>query len=173
MRPRAFLLSVLAIAAAPGWAAAQSTQPLIPPSLNLRGFQPPLDPSAGIYYEPAASPGHLEANGAAWLSYASSQIVLREPGTGAVTSAPLEHSLTGDLALNLGLFGRAAVGLALPYAVYQSGQQLDDDARALLGDLRIPAQALGDLSLVGKVTLIAPTSGALGGFALALHERFT
>jgi OOP family OmpA-OmpF porin len=173
MRRRAFLLPLFVLASAPVPAAAQATQPLIPPSLNLRGFQPPTDPAAGIYYEPASSPGHLEANGAAWMSYAASQIVLRAPPDGEVVSTPLEHSLTGDFTLNVGLFGRAALGLALPFAIYQGGQPADEAARAVIGDVRIPAQALGDLALVGKYTLIAPTSGDHGGFALALHERFT
>src|SRR5512139_3112417 len=102
MRLRAFLLPLFALAMAPGWAAAQTSK--VPPSLDLRGFRASTDPSSGVYYEPASSPGHLEANGAAWLSYAGSQIALREPGTGAVVSAPLEHSFTGDVALNVGLF---------------------------------------------------------------------
>ncbi len=173
MRLRAFFLPLFTLAAAPGWAAAQTTQPAIPPSLNLRGFHASTDAASGVYYEPASSPGHLEANGAAWVSYAASQIVLRKPGTGEVVAAPLEHSFTGDFALNVGLFGRAALGVVLPYAFFQSGQAPEDKAADVLGDTRIPAQALGDLALVGKLTLIPPTSGDHGGFALALHERFT
>jgi hypothetical protein len=41
----------------------------------------------------------------------------------------------------------------------------------VLGDGAIPAQALGDAALLGKVTLVQPTSGNFGGFALALAER--
>ncbi|MEZ4294422.1 MAG: thrombospondin type 3 repeat-containing protein [Polyangiaceae bacterium] len=172
MRCRAFL-SVLALLALPRAAAAQSELPAVPPSLDLRGFRASPDPAAGIYYEPASSPGHLEANGAAWLSFATSQVVLRDPGTGTNVAAPLEASFTGDFALNVGLFGRAALGVVLPYALYQSGTTPDDTTRRILGDTRAPAQALGDLALVGKITLIPPTSGEHGGFALALHERFT
>lgn len=173
MRPRAFLLPACALALAPAGAAAQSTAPAVPPSLDLRGFHASTDPASGIYYEPASSPGHLEANGAAWLSYAASPVVLRQPGTGEVVTTPLEHALTGDLTANIGLFGRAALGADLPFAVFQSGQPPEGKARAVLGDLRVPAQAMGDLALTGKLTLLPPTSGENGGFALALHERFT
>jgi OOP family OmpA-OmpF porin len=173
MRRRALLLCFFALASASGVAEAQSARPSPFPSLDLRGFDASPDPAAGIAHEPAASPGHLEMNGAAWLSYASSQVVLRQAGSGDVVSRPVEHSLTGDLTFNIGLFGRAALGLALPYAIYQSGQALDDAGRSVLGELRLPSQAMGDLALVGKFTLIPPTSGDHGGFALAVTERFT
>ena len=173
MRRRALLFCLFALASAPAVAEGQSAPSRPFPSLDLRGFRASPDPAAGIAHEPAASPGHLEANGAAWLSYASSQVVLRKPGAGDIVSRPVEHSLTGDFTFNVGLFGRAALGLALPYAIYQSGEPLDDAGRSVLGDLKLPAQALGDLALVGKLTLIPPTSGDHGGFALAVTERFT
>ena len=170
MRRRALLFCFFALGASPGAALAQAK---VSPSLDLRGFRASPDPAAGLFHEPAATPGHLEANGAAWLSYASSQVVLRQPGTGDVIARPVEHSLTGDLTFNLGLFGRAALGLALPYAIYQSGEPLDEAGARVLGELRLPSQAIGDLALVAKVTLIPPTSGDHGGFALAVNERFT
>src|SRR6185369_13472072 len=47
------------------------------------------------------------------------------------------------------------------------------DSTRVLGDAQLPGQALGDLGLLGKLTLVPPTGGEFGGFALALHERFT
>jgi OOP family OmpA-OmpF porin len=170
MRCRALLLSAFAFALLPRLAAAQTKAS---PSLDLRGFHASPDAASGLYYEPASSPGHLDANAAAWLSYAYSPLVLREADSGAIVSRPIEHSLTGDFAVNVGLFGRAALGLVLPYAVYQAGDTPDEAALRVLGDTRVAAQALGDLALVGKLTLIPPTSGDHGGLALALHERFT
>src|SRR5689334_5834859 len=67
---RAFLLPLFALALGSGAAAAQPAQNRIAPSLNLRGFAASTDPASGVYYEPAASPAHLEANASAWLSYA-------------------------------------------------------------------------------------------------------
>jgi len=169
MRRCALLLS-FAFALLPSPALAQSKAS---PSLDLRGFRASPDPAAGIYYEPAASPGHLDANAAAWLSYAYSPIVLRDPTSGDAHARLVEHSLTGDFAFNVGLFGRAALGLVVPYVAYQSGDPLDALALQAVGDTRVPAQAFGDAALVGKLTLIPQTSGEHGGFALALHERFT
>jgi hypothetical protein len=170
MRRRALFFTVFAFAVAAGASVAHA-DPKVSPSLDLRGFRASPDPAAGIYYEPASSPGHLEANGAAWLSYAYSSIVVRSEG-GGIASRPVEHSFTGDFAINVGLFGRAALGLVLPYAIYQSGQ-IQGDAQRVLAGSQVPAQAVGDLAAVGKLTLIPPTSGDHGGFALALHERFT
>ncbi|MBK8253604.1 MAG: thrombospondin type 3 repeat-containing protein [Polyangiaceae bacterium] len=172
MRRRA-LVPFFVFAIAPSIASAQSAPPDVPPSLDLRGFRASTDPAAGISYEPASTPGHLESSGALWLSYAASQVVLRDPSTGESVRTPLEHSLTGDLAVGVGLFGRMSLGLVLPFAIYQSGDVLNAESRAVLGDWLVPAQAMGDLALTGKVTLIPPTSGDHGGFALALHERFT
>ncbi len=171
MRTRAVLLSVFAFAVLSTELTA-TAQTKVPPSLDLRGFHASPDPGAGLYFEPVSSPGHLEATGSAWLSYAYSQIVVHGP-TGVVATTPLEHSLTGDFGVAVGLFGRAALGLVMPFAIEQSGQEPDATSSPLAGDLRVPSQAMGDMGLVGKLTLIPPTSGDHGGFGLALHERFT
>lgn len=172
MRSRAFLVPAFALALSLGPApAGAQTKPS--PSLDLRGFRASPDPAAGIYYEPAASPGHLEANAASWLSYAYSPVILHDPVTKSVASRVIEHSLTGDFTAAFGLYGRGELGLVLPYAVLQSGDAPTDVSAAIVGKSRVPAQALGDLALVGKLTLIPPTSGDHGGLALALHERFT
>ncbi len=169
MRRSALFLSLFAFIFLPDLARAQSKPT---PSLDLRGFRASPDPSAGFFHEPASSPGHLEGNAGAWLSYANSQVVLREPGTSDVVSRPVEHSLTGDFTFNFGLFGRAALGVTLPYAIAQSGSELDE-GNERFGSYRLPSQAFGDLALTAKVTLIPPTSGDHGGFALAAVERFT
>ena len=175
MRCRARFSSALAFAAlaALGSPTVAGAQDKVTPSLDLRGFRASTDPAAGVSYEPASSPGHLDTNGSAWLSYAYSQLVVRETGSGRVLATPVASSLTGDFAINVGLFGRAALGLVLPYAIHQSGDPARRVTQEVAGDIRLPAQALGDVALVGKLTLIAPTSGDHGGFALALHERFT
>jgi OmpA-OmpF porin, OOP family len=172
MRSRAFLASAFALALPLGSASA-SAQTKPSPSLDLRGFRASPDPAAGIYYEPAASPGHLEANAAAWLAYAYSPVILHDPVTKSMASRVVEHSLTGDFAVGLGLYGRAELGLVLPYAAFQSGDAPTETTAEILGNTRVAAQAIGDLALVGKLTLIPPTSGDHGGFALAVNERFT
>ncbi|HLM73477.1 MAG TPA: hypothetical protein VK459_12315, partial [Polyangiaceae bacterium] len=46
-------------------------------------------------------------------------------------------------------------------------------AAAVLGATPLPSQALGDLGITGKLTLVRPTRAEFGGFALALHQRLT
>ncbi len=167
-----FLLSAFAAFALASPPVAEA-QDKVSPSLDLRGFRASPDPAAGVYYEPASSPGHLDTNGAAWLSYAYAQVALRRPGTGHVIAEPVRSSFTGDFAINVGLFGRASLGLVLPYAIHQSGDRVRSATQDVASDIRLPEQALGDVALAGKLTLIPPTAGELGGFALALTERFT
>lgn len=173
MRLRALLLATITLGMAPLEARAQTPPARVSPSLDLRGFHASTDPAAGVFYEPAETPGHLEANGSAWLSYAVASFAVNHATKPEFLSVPIQHSVTGDFVLNVGLFDRAALGLVLPYAIFQSGEEVYGEVGELFTDLNIPSQAIGDLAIVGKATLIAPTSGDHGGFALAARERFT
>jgi OmpA-OmpF porin, OOP family len=164
MRSRlALLVALLALA---GTASAEV------PSLDLRGFDPPADPKGGLAYEPATSPDTLDFNVALWTSYSYRPVTLRDPLSGDVGFTVLKHRVAGNLVAGIGLFERALVGLDLPYLIYQTGDDPVPAATNVLGDYHLPTSALGDLKLLGKVTLIKPTNAEFGGFALALHERF-
>ncbi|RLB63757.1 MAG: hypothetical protein DRI90_06120 [Deltaproteobacteria bacterium] len=141
------------------------------PSLDLRGFNPPADPSGGLYYEPAASPDTWEWNAAWYNSYSWRSATLRDPVADDVTSKVVEHQLSGDVVVNMGLLERLAVGLDLPYVMFQTGDDPTADTTAVLGDYALPTAALGDLKLLLKGTIVPPTNQEFGGFALALHER--
>jgi OmpA-OmpF porin, OOP family len=143
------------------------------PSLDLRGFNPPTDPAGGFAWEPASAPDTFDWNAALFTSYAWRSVTLRDPETDEVANSIIEHQLSGDVVFNIGFFERLAVGVDLPFVLYQGGD--DPDARTIdiVGEHTLPAQALGDLKIALKGTLIPPTSGEFGGFALALHERFS
>jgi OOP family OmpA-OmpF porin len=145
------------------------------PSLDLRGFNPPADPNGGLRFEPAASPDTLEWNAALWASYSYNSVTLRDPVADEVAFKVLEHQLSGDLLFNLGLFERVAVGIDMPFVMYQEGDDPADPANVgateVLGDYELPATGLGDIKLMLKGTLIKPTNGEFGGFAMALTER--
>jgi hypothetical protein len=171
MRSRALLASAalaLVLASAPRAARAQATVP----SADLRNFHASTDPAAGLYLEPAESPGTAEWNAGMWLSYAFRPITLREPTTNAVAFNVIHHQVTGDVTASVGVGHRFALGFDLPVLLYQTGDTPSEASRRALGEALLPAQAMGDLALVGKATLIRPAS-EFGGFALALHERFT
>jgi hypothetical protein len=138
------------------------------PSVNARQFQPPLDPNGSLYLEPALTPGAGAFNGAAWFVYGYRPSVLRDP-SGAIVANLVSNQVSSDLALNLGLGERFALGLDLPFVIYQNG---DDNAitRAVAGGPP-PAQAFGDLAIAAKGNLVSYES--LGGFGLSTLLRFT
>ncbi|WP_437548130.1 hypothetical protein WME97_48795 [Sorangium sp. So ce367] len=166
MRPSAIALSSLLAASVAPLAAAQ-------PSADLRGFRASIDPGAGVYLEPAATPDTGEWSASLWASYAYRPIVLRDPASGEIRFDVIRHQVSADFAAGVGIARRLLVGLTLPVVLHQTGDAPMSDATRVLGDTWLPAQALGDLGLVGKLTLVQPTGGDLGGLALALHERFT
>ena len=173
MRSRALLAALalaLALVLAPRPALAQQATV---PSLNLRNFRAPTDPASGLYLEPASSPGTGQWNAGLWLSYAFQPITLRDPTTNSVAFDVIRHQVTGDVTASFGIGRRFALGVDLPVLIYQTGDAPNGPSRRALGDALVPAQAMGDLALVAKATLIQPTGGEFGGFALAAHERFT
>jgi len=146
------------------------------PSLDLRGFDPPAAPRSGLHFEPASSPATFDFNAALWTNYSYRPVTLRNTDD-EVAYSVVGHQLSADLVANFGLFERAAIGMQLPFLLFQTGDDPTDEngpaAVATLGSYFLPSQALGDLKLLAKITLVKPTSGDLGGFALALHERFS
>lgn len=166
MRPSAIVLLPLLAASAASPAAAQ-------PSVDLRGFRASIDPGAGVYLEPAASPDTGAWSASLWTSYAYRPFVLRDPATGDARLDVVRHQLSADLAAGVGIARRALVGVALPFALYQAGGEPEPGAAQAPLGAELPAQAVGDLAFIGKLTLVQPTGGDFGGLALALHDRFT
>ncbi len=156
------------------WAAALATLSALSldaradfPSVDARQFAPPLDPKGSLYLEPALTPGAGSFNGAAWFVYSHRPAVLRDP-TGAIVANLVSRQVSSDLTLNFGLGDRFALGLDLPFLLYQTG---DDNAvtRAIAGGTP-PAQAFGDLAIAAKGNLV---SYEMGGFGLSTILRFT
>jgi hypothetical protein len=163
------LLGLAAVAAlAP--AGASAADPV--PSLDLRGFRVPTDPASGLYLEPAASPATLDYAVGFWLNYAFRPVTLRDAND-EVAFTVIGHQLTSDFTGVIGFAERVAVGFELPVLLLQSGDDPTAASTATLGETAVPRNALGDFGLVGKLTLIKPTGGDFGGFALALHDRIT
>ena len=72
------------------------------PSLDLRGFHPPVDPAGFLYLEPTKTPGGGEWNFGAYASYALSPVVLRAPGDHAVAKV-VSHQVSLDYYGNVGI----------------------------------------------------------------------
>ena len=81
-------------------AAAHADGPV--PSLDLRGFHPPVDPAGFLYVEPTRTPGAEEWNFGAYASYALSPVVLRGSGD-RVLGKVVSHQVSLDYYGNVGL----------------------------------------------------------------------
>jgi hypothetical protein len=170
MRSRALLASTAALLllAPPR---ARAADPV--PSLDLRGFHAPIDPASGVHVVPADSPATGEWNVGLWMSYAYRGITLRDTRTHHIAFDVIKHQLSSDVVAGIGLWHRLQLGFDLPVLLFQTGDRPTAATTRAIGTYALPAQAFGDLGLIGKVTLIRPTHGELGGFALALDDRFT
>jgi OmpA-OmpF porin, OOP family len=142
------------------------------PSLDLRGYRPSTDPAGGFYIEPVSTPDHGDTNVGLALSYAYRPVWLREKNTGEEFNV-ITHQLTGALVGSIGAFGRLSFGADLPFVLGQTGDTPNWRSTYALGPTNIPEQAFGDLAVTVKFVLMKPTAGKMGGFALALHDRFT
>jgi hypothetical protein len=152
---------------------ARAVEPDPFPSLDLRGYRPSTDPGGTLFLEPAVVPAHGDYNLGLSFSYARTPIILRKLVGRDEAYRPITDQLTADLVAGVGAWGRASFGLDLPFALYQVGDAPNYDSIASIGEYHLPQQALGDLGFTGKLVLVNPTAGSLGGFALSLHERFT
>jgi hypothetical protein len=167
MRSRAIVASVALLLAA----RAARADPV--PSLDLRSFHAPIDPASGVWVTPADSPGSGEWNAGLWLSYAFRPITLRDASTKAIALDVIEHQLTSDVVAAVGLWHRLELGVDVPILLYQTGDRPTAAATQAIGAYVVPRQAFGDLALDAKITIVRPTAGEVGGFALALAERLS
>jgi hypothetical protein len=136
------------------------------PSLNLRGFSPAPGPNSTLYLEPVNTPGSYQFNTSGWVSWAYRPLVVRQ--NGEIAASLVKQQTSFDAAFAIGLGKRVEVGLVLPLILEQGS---DDNAltQRVLGDTKIPSQAIGDPTLAAKLSLVPV--GELGGFGLALVGR--
>ncbi len=143
------------------------------PSLDLRGFRAPTDAESGVYVEPTRSRSTGEFSVGLWSTYSLEPITLRSARTGSVAFDVLNHQITGDVTASVGLFHRLELGLDLPVLLYQTGDEPTAASTHVLGKYTPSAQAVGDLALDAKLTLVRNDEDGPGGFGLALSERVT
>ncbi len=115
--------------------------------------------------EPATTAGPLRWNIGAWLAYAQDPVTTRAP-TDQVTSRPLKHQIGTDITFGLGLGERFAVGLDMPFFLWQDGTS--PLAPSIVSGGTVPTIGIGDLSLHGKVTALSnDRQGLHAGLGLA------
>jgi hypothetical protein len=149
-------LSWLALSALAGATSPAQAQTL--PSIDARTWRPSTDSQSSLVLEPPSSPGPWQWNVGAWLSYAQSPVVLRDPSTGRVALRPVLHALGCDLVAGLGLGERAAVGIDVPVFVWQDGAS--GMPATIASSSSIPPSGLGDVVLHAKATIVDDNRGA-------------
>lgn len=135
------------------------------PSLDLRGYSPPLDPKGFLFLEPASTPGPGNFNAGAYASYAYRSVVLQD-SAGNTVSTPVRHQVSLDYVMNIGIGERWAAGVSIPTVPFQTG---DTPGALLPGSAALPQTTFGDVSLGLKRTLVAPSD--LGGLGIAALGR--
>ncbi|MGO8993323.1 MAG: hypothetical protein ACLQVI_08330, partial [Polyangiaceae bacterium] len=138
------------------------------PAVDVRTWSPSVDPRSSLALEPPSSPGPWSFATSASLHYENDSVVLRAPGTGSVSTRPLENQLGLDLLASLGFGTRALVGVRAPVALLEQGSS--GLAPAVDASGSVPAAALGDLALDTKATILG---NDLGGFGLAALGELT
>jgi OmpA-OmpF porin, OOP family len=127
------------------------------PTMDARAFRPSADPRAQLAYEPLEPFGHLAWSFSGRLHYGYRSVVLQGKSERIV---PLAHTLELDPAFALGLGARSMLSLTLPMLV-----EVGANVPAWVSTrTSVPGASLGDLTIAGKHTLLAPSE--LGGFAL-------
>jgi hypothetical protein len=141
------------------------------PSVDVRTWRAAVDPEGGLVLEPAVTPGPWHWNVGVWASYAEAPVALRD-ASGHVVTRPLEHLLSADLVAGVGIGERTAVGVDLPFFVWQRGS--DSLPSSVVTGGAVPTTGLGDVSLVGKVTILSnDRQGLRAGPAFALLGNVT
>ncbi len=145
----------------------------VEPEVDLRGYRVPMAHKSGLYLEPAESPDTGEVTAGMRLNYAFRPIILKD-ATGQRRYSIIEHQLTADVFINVGLFKIFTIGMDLPAVIAQTGDDVSADptAVALVGAQPVPRNALGDPALVVKATLLKPSKPD-AGVALGLLDRLT
>jgi outer membrane protein OmpA-like peptidoglycan-associated protein len=127
------------------------------PSVNVQLFRPSAFPTDYLQVRGATLPPHLTVGGALALSYGNRPLVFTRGGG---SHAVVEHQLTLDLLVSAAFFERFGVGLALPFFLYQRGED-----NGFVPIATYEASAMGDLR-VQPVVVLLPHRGR--GFGLAL-----
>jgi hypothetical protein len=137
-------------------------QPL--PSIDMRTWRPSPDADASLVLEPAVTAGPWHWNAGAWLQYAEDPVLYRNRGGQELRA--VAHFVGIDFTGGLGLGDRVSVGFDLPVVIWQNGDS--PLPPQLFNEGTLPPTALGDTSIVGKLTIASnDRQGVRAGFGLA------
>ncbi len=138
LRPLGTFASALLLSSAAALAA--------PPQLDAQNFSPSSTSNGYLNVDSPFAGGHLGAYAGLFFSYAKDPLVLRDANGNLPPGGRLiEHQLGMTLVGALSVYGRAEVGLTLPFIPYQA----TDPTLAPSG--RVAAGAVGDIKVDFKL----------------------
>ena len=118
----------------------------------IERFSLSMDRLGILDVEGAAVPKHLQLELSAWVGYANDPLVIyrEEEGGGRSLLASLVHNRVGGSLLgSIGLWDRAAVGVKVPYILYQN-----EDLMGITSNANLSTAAIGDIWLVGRAQIL-------------------
>jgi len=156
----AFALAIL------GHVSAGAAQTL--PSIDARTWRPSTDAEASLVLEPPVTPGPWRWNVGAWADYAHDPVVWRDAPGGPIE--PLRNSIGAEIVGGLGIGERAAVGVNVPFFLWQEGASSLPVGVVTGG--AVPKAGIGDVTISGKATIISNDRQSVrAGPALAAVQR--
>ncbi|MEZ4286982.1 MAG: hypothetical protein R3A47_02305 [Polyangiales bacterium] len=102
-------------------------------SIDSERFRPAQDPNGFVTIDSTQMPANKQWRLGFWSQYAYRPVRLYVPNRVNV----IDHRLAMDAQLSIGIKGRAAIGLDLPFAAYQASDAGMNDAGSAMGDPRI------------------------------------
>jgi len=162
-RRRLVVARELCLALAVGWLLHAAAVEAQVPSINFRRPFVPMHPEGTLAAEPAESLPPWRPHLGLWGSYAQDVVEVRTLDDDPV-GTPLQSQWVADAFMNWGVGSWLTVGALLPVAMHQAGESVP-----VAGVPEPPSQALGDLSLRAKVSILTPSAAGerADGFGLA------
>jgi len=115
-------------------------------SVDVSRFVPALDQDSFLGLQGTRTPGQLKTNFAFWSDYAAGLLTVESAGGEQV--AAVEHRVTSRVMAQLGLGGRLALALDVPFVPWQAGDE------GGFSTSRVAPAAIGDPRLIARVRLL-------------------
>jgi outer membrane protein OmpA-like peptidoglycan-associated protein len=156
----------------PAPAHAQTQAPETDRSFDVQLWQPALGPRPYFTLDGAKVPAHLELSVQLATSYQRNPFTLGTKQGPTQVESDIEvvrDQVTTELGLAIGLLDKFQVGLAIPFAIYQNGD--DFNAMGMPTGTELSGGSLGDIRIEGKYQ--APSFGPSQEFTFAVVPGLT
>jgi outer membrane protein OmpA-like peptidoglycan-associated protein len=117
-------------------------------TIDTQLWQPAIGPRNFLTVENTSVPEHKMLGFGLSLNYQRHAYILYTGGSQPSTSNLVSSQWTSELSAAMGLFGRYQAGIALPFTLYLSGDEVD--AMGLPRNYTLTESGIGDLRIEGK-----------------------